>query len=240
MASGDPFLDETFVRRFNRRRHEEDSVNACIDEPAIVDRVRALAPHHIVELGCGTGGLTSELANLCSNVVSVDQSPAMITQASSEVTEAKVNLVCKSFEDFKPADTPDVVVSGMAMHLVADLSKLCRLVYDWLEPGGVFLFSQRHPIRTANPTGDEDAALQPSWTVSDYFDVGSKTYRWLGYDVRYYHRTISEIISTVIDAGFVLLEAAEPQTVEHLHTDRAMENRNSPSVLLVCCKKPDT
>lgn len=238
MTSDDPFLDETFVTRFNKRRQEEDSVNACVDEPAIVERVRALTPRHLVELGCGTGGLTSALADHCQEVLSVDQSPAMVAHAKSQVTATNVRFVCSSFEDFEPEMTPDVVVSGMAMHLVADLPRLCGLVHGWLEPGGAFIFTQRHPIRTANPTGDEVAEMQPSWTVSSYFDEGSRKYSWLGYDVRYFHRTVSEIVSSVIGAGLVLREVAEPQPSDHFNSERGKENQSSPSLLLISCKKP--
>ena len=239
MTSVDPFLDEAFVRRFNRRRHEEDSVNACVDEPAIVERVKALAPRRLVELGCGTGGLTSGLAKHCLEVLSVDQSHAMIERANSEISAGNVQLICSSFEEFQPEFTPDAVVSGMAMHLVADLDRLCGLVYGWLEPGGAFVFSQRHPIRTANPIGDEEAKIRPSWTVSGYFDVGERTYNWLGYDVRYYHRTVSEIVASVIGAGFDLQEVAEPKPSDHLDTERGAENLSSPSVLLIRCRKPE-
>lgn len=238
-AAIDPFLDETFVGRFNRRRHEDDSVNTCVDEPAIVDRVRALAPQSIVELGCGTGGLTSVLAAHSPQVLSVDQSPAMIEHASSQVNATNVRFVCSRFEEFVPPTKPDAVVSGMAMHLVADLSSLCRLVYGWLEPGGTFIFSQRHPIRTANAHGDELSRIKPSWTVSEYFEVGARTYQWLGYDVGYYHRTVSDIVASVIDAGFRLNEIAEPMPFDHRHTDRGAENCSSPSVLLIRCWKPN-
>jgi len=235
----DPFLDETFVGRFNRRRHEDDSVNTCVDEPAIVERIRALAPQRVVELGCGTAGLTLVLAAHSPQVLSVDQSPAMIEHAKSEINATNVQFVCSRFEDFVPPTQPDVVVSGMAMHLVEDLSRLCRLVYGWLEPGGTFIFSQRHPIRTANARGDEMSWNKPSWTVSGYFDVGARTYEWLGYDVGYYHRTVSDIVTCVIDAGFRLDEIAEPMPVDHHHSDRGVENCSSPSVLLLRCSKPN-
>ena len=237
-AAIDPFLDKTFVGRFNRRRHENDSVNICVDEPAIVERVRALAPQSIVELGTGTGGLTSMLAVHSLRVLSVDQSAAMIERATIETDATNVQFFCSRFEDFVPSIKTDAVVSGMAMHLVADLSNLCKLVYDWLEPGGAFIFSQRHPIRTANAQGDELSSIKPSWTVSDYFDVGAKTYQWLGYDVDYYHRKVSDIVASVIDAGFILNEIAEPMPYKHQHTNRIAENCSSPSVLLVRCWKP--
>ncbi len=239
MPSDDPFFDETFVRRFNRRRREDDSVNTCIDEPSIVQRVKALSPRHAIELGCGTGGLTAALANYCTSVVSVDQSPLMLERAAAEVIGKNVQFVCSSFEQFEPTSKADVVVSGMAMHLVSDLSHLCRLVHTWLEPGGTFMFSQRHPIRTACPTGDGGSPAVPSWTVSQYFDTGSRTYDWLGFEVRYVHRTVSDIVSCAISSGFTLQELVEPEPAYHLSTTRDAENRSTPSVLLLVCKKPN-
>jgi hypothetical protein len=131
-----------------------------------------------------------------------------------------------------------MVVSGMAMHLVTDLDHVSRLVFSWLKPGGSFLFTQRHPIRTANPEGDETETMPPSWAVSSYFQVGRRTYQWLGSEVEYYHRTISDIVSAVTGAGFELVEVDEPVPVCHEETKRTMENRSSPAVLLVHGTKP--
>lgn len=238
MTCGNPFFDEDFVRRFVKRRLEEDSVNSCIDEPAILERVRRRSPCRVVELGCGAGALTSSLADICGEIAAVDQSPAMVNLAVSEVVKPNVRFFCSPFEDFNPGQNQEMVVSGMAMHLVEDLGSVCRLVYKWLQPGGSFVFTQRHPIRTANPTGDDAAQFKPSWTVSSYFEVGQRRYSWLGYDVPYIHRTLADIVSAVIGAGFVLLEVDEPRPQHHLDTERANENRSSPSVLLVHCAKP--
>jgi len=239
MMSSDPFGDEVFVSRFNRRRLEEDSVNSCVDEPAIVERFRLLAPQNAVELGCGTGGLTSVLAHHCQSLSSVDRSPVMIDMARAQVSATNVQFICSSFESFVPSMSVDVAVSGMAMHLVADLHELCTSIYRWLKPGGTFIFSQRHPLRTANPLGADVSTEKPSWKVSNYFDVGERTYNWLGYDVRYYHRTLAEIVASVVGAGFEIREIVEPQPVNHHHTDRGVENRSSPAVLLLICRKPD-
>jgi 16S rRNA A1518/A1519 N6-dimethyltransferase RsmA/KsgA/DIM1 with predicted DNA glycosylase/AP lyase activity len=75
----DPFEDPKFVERFNSRRLEQDSVNACIDEPAILERIRSFSPSSVLEFGCATGMLTSSLLEYCERVVAVDRSLHMGT-----------------------------------------------------------------------------------------------------------------------------------------------------------------
>ena len=49
--------------------------------------------------------------------------------------------------------------------------------------------------------------------VDDYFRAGPRPQAWLGGNVTYYHRTVEQYVTTVLDAGFRLegLSECDPQ-----------------------------
>lgn len=233
----DPFSDGDFVDRFMQRRDEEDSVNLSVDEPAILGLVRKLRPSRAMELGCATGALTASLAELCGSVTAVDGSDAMLERAKAYCLAKNVTFVKSRFEDLRPTGDFDLVVSSMSLHLVEDFSTIASLVFGCLAPGGRFIFSQRHPIRTAHPTGEIAVGDRSGWVVLDYFDVGRRSYNWLGYEVTYFLRTVSDLITGLISAGFTLRGLTEPTPTYSELTKRTVENLNSPSVLLIEAEK---
>lgn len=192
----------------------------------------------VLELGCALGHLTTKLAEVSGNVTALDRSQVMISCAKQENSSENASYICTEFLDYSH-DTPfDMVVSGMAMHLVEDFEALCRMVHTSLRDGGTFIFSQRHPIRTCNPVGERGQGASPtSWLVSDYFSVGERHYTWLNSNVICYHRPIGNIISTLTNIGFQIVEIVEPRpTIDH-KSSRITEHSNVPSLLLLHCKK---
>lgn len=105
----------------------------------IVDAVCALAGigpgAEVIEIGCGTGQLTRDLASRAYNLTAIDISPAMIDAARSSVTDATTRFQVCSFEDFTGNGPVDLIVSATAFHWVdpaIGLAKAARL----LRPGG--------------------------------------------------------------------------------------------------------
>jgi demethylmenaquinone methyltransferase/2-methoxy-6-polyprenyl-1,4-benzoquinol methylase len=66
----------------------------------------------VLELACGPGGFTRELARHARGVTAVDASPAMLARAAREVAEANVRYVEADVFDWKPNGTYDVVFFG--------------------------------------------------------------------------------------------------------------------------------
>jgi SAM-dependent methyltransferase len=157
----------------------------------------------------------------------------MIKAASARIVDRRVSFLCTDFQDFRAPDRFDAVVSGMAMHLVPDLSKVAEVAYANLRDGGRFIFTQRHPMRTVNPNGEGFVDGRSSWVVSDYFSEGSRHYEWLDTPVTCYHRTIDQIVSSCRQVGFFIEEVAEPQPQTDAVSVRIAENLSSPSVLLI-------
>jgi ubiquinone/menaquinone biosynthesis C-methylase UbiE len=90
----------------------------------------------VLEVGCGTGQLTGDVARRGINLTAIDIGPAMIAAARSHVDDQAVSFQVCSFEDFAAADSSlDLIVCATAFHWIdpeVRFSKSARL----LRPGG--------------------------------------------------------------------------------------------------------
>jgi SAM-dependent methyltransferase len=90
----------------------------------------------VLEVGCGTGQLTRDLAQYGFDLTAIDIGPAMIDAARRHVRHPAISFQVSSFEDFASADAAlDLVVSATAFHWIdpeIKFSKSARL----LRPGG--------------------------------------------------------------------------------------------------------
>ena len=90
----------------------------------------------VLEVGCGTGQLTEQLACFGFRLTAIDLGPSMIDAARRRLAGSAVLFEVASFEDFAAPDASfDLIVSGTAFHWVdpeVQFRKPARL----LRPGG--------------------------------------------------------------------------------------------------------
>jgi ubiquinone/menaquinone biosynthesis C-methylase UbiE len=175
-----------------RKRREElrclfDGVASLYDAtrpsyPAeIVDAVCASAGvgrgSDVLEIGCGTGQLTRQLAGRAFNLTAIDIGGAMIQAARRNVADPMVRFQVSSFEDFAGSARFDLIVSATAFHWVdpgVGLAKAARL----LRPGGwlaLLTTEERYPeplrtrlreLWTRYSRRTVRSAAQPAWVLT--------------------------------------------------------------------------
>jgi len=80
-----------------------------------------------LDIGCGTGSLTSMIASRCSSVLGLDISPGMLGVARERCSGlGNVELLCQSWEDFVPRKRHDLVFSSFCP-AVDDLASVMRM-----------------------------------------------------------------------------------------------------------------
>lgn len=127
---------------------------------ALVDRACAHVAKgaRVLEIGCGTGKLTRELAHRGFRLEAVEPGPAMMEVARRSVGDA-VTFHLGRFEDVElPAGAYDAVFSATAFHWVdpaVGWAKVARL----LRPGGTFALL----THLAGNTGQVDTELREAW-----------------------------------------------------------------------------
>jgi ubiquinone/menaquinone biosynthesis C-methylase UbiE len=128
------------------------------DYPAeIVDAILSTAETgpgaSVLEIGCGTGQLTRQLAGRRFDLTAIDIGPALITEGRHKISDPTVRFEVSAFEDFSDRGPFDLIVSATAFHWVdpdVGLAKAARL----LRPGAwlaLLSTGERYPepLRTA-------------------------------------------------------------------------------------------
>ena len=97
----------------------------------------------ILDLGCGDGKITKEIAAFlpASRVVGVDPSSNMIQEARKDFSHLKnVDWVQASGENFNFEFSFDFIFSSFAVQYIEDKLKAFKNIYNSLKPGGEFIF----------------------------------------------------------------------------------------------------
>ncbi|HEX2985521.1 MAG TPA: class I SAM-dependent methyltransferase [Caproiciproducens sp.] len=103
-------------------------------------------PGLTLDLACGTGSLTLELARRGIDVYGVDGSPSMLSVAQQKAADEGLNLLflCQSMQTLDLYGTVDTVVCALDsinhLTLEKDVLKAFQRVSLFLNPGGFFIF----------------------------------------------------------------------------------------------------
>jgi trans-aconitate methyltransferase len=116
--------------------------------------VELLAPRpgeRIVDLGCGTGGLTVQIATAGAEVVGIDASEAMIARARELYPDLRFEVA--KGEDFALESPVDAVFSSAALHWMWPPQEVAASVARALKPGGRFVAEMGGKGNIATITG---------------------------------------------------------------------------------------
>ena len=100
----------------------------------------------VLELGCGTGTMTGLLAKKGYDMIGVDNSEEMLAEAMEKKVEAGLDILylLQDMQEFELYGTVRAVVSVCdSLNYITDekeLRQVFRLVNNYLDPGGIFLF----------------------------------------------------------------------------------------------------
>lgn len=103
-------------------------------------------PKLIAELGCGTGNVTIELAKQKYDMIGIDISEDMLAVAQNKSAELGLQILylLQDMTEFELYGTVDCIISLFdSINYIKDetkLLKLFKLVNNYLEPDGIFIF----------------------------------------------------------------------------------------------------
>lgn len=235
--------NQDFFDGYKKLRSNEFSANNLEEKPALFSLAPELTGKAVLDLGCGYGENCAEFkARGAPRVSGVDISEKMLAIAVEEnpdIVFLRADMSDLSFIE----DKYDVVFSSLAVHYIEDFSAFVKGVYEVLNPGGYFIFSQEHPLTTAPISGaswskDEDGNIL-HYKLTDYARPGKRSTTWIVDGVEKYHRTFSEIINSLCSAGFTVEKMLEPvPTEEALEIDKRWKKGfHKPNFLLIKAKK---
>ena len=115
-----------------------------------------------LELGCGTGSLTLELAELEYDMIGADISAEMLNVAMDRAYDAEKSILfllqdMREFELYGSVGMIACALDGLNyLPDQADVLKTMKLVNNYLDPGGVFIFDVNTPWKFRNVFAKRD------------------------------------------------------------------------------------
>lgn len=115
----------------------------------------------LLDMGCGTGNITECLAARGYDMIGIDNSEEMLMVARDKMTESGADILyllqdMRSFELYGTVAAAVSICDSMNYILEKeDLEEVFRLVNNYLDPGGIFIFDFNTPYKYKEVIGDQ-------------------------------------------------------------------------------------
>ena len=138
---------QSVLNHFDRAASTYDD-HATVQRQVADDLIAFLPPHcdpkHILEVGCGSGYLTSLLREAYpkAQLTALDLAPRMIEEAKRQLPASEnINWQIGELTGTTFSDTFDMIISGSSLHWLEDLSSGLNKLASLLNPGGHLSFA---------------------------------------------------------------------------------------------------
>nr|WP_242885425.1 class I SAM-dependent methyltransferase [Actinomadura litoris] len=165
----------------------------------LVDLLDPQPGERVIDLGCGTGTFSAEIAERGAEVLGIDGNPDMVAQATA--LHPGLAFILGDAHDFTTSESFDAVASNAALHwMTRDPDQVIGQVHAALRPGGRFVGE----LGGAGNCAELIAAMQTAWRV---FGLGEPELPW-------YFPSPAEYAAKLEEGGFTLrlLEHADRPT----------------------------
>ncbi len=222
MAKQNIYDNEVFFEGYKNLRGKEANANVLFEIPALFSLLPDLTGLRILDLGCGFGEhCKGFIERGAAKVVGIDISEKMLEVAKTENSDPKITYLNMPMEDLDKIEGKfDLVVSSLAIHYVEDFDGVVKNIYDLLNPGGLFVYSQENPINTCHSTGErwtrDESGKKLYVNLKNYGVEGERESVWFVDNVKKYHRMFSTIVNTLASSGFTIEKMIEPLPTDEI------------------------
>ena len=197
----------------------------------------------VLDLGCGTGTLTELLAGAGYDMIGVDASEEMLELAAEKKEKSGHDILylLQDMREFELYGTVRAVISACdSINYIteeADLLQVFRLVNNYLDPGGIFLFDMNtiykyETLLAENTIAENREAGSFIW--ENYYDPGEKLNEYdltlfirqedglyRKYEETHFQRAygLDQIARLVEKAGMELVRVCDAETGQEIKED---------------------
>ncbi|MBO5682605.1 MAG: class I SAM-dependent methyltransferase [Clostridia bacterium] len=155
-----------------------DKINKDIDYAAWADFVeRAFSkyldkkPELVLDLACGTGSMTVELAKRGYDMIGVDLSEDMLNEAYMRSVGQGILYLCQDMREFELYGTVGAAVCCLdSMNYLTeegDLERCLSTLHNYLDPDGLLMFDVNTPYKFKNVYADNAYILEDELDLGD-------------------------------------------------------------------------
>ncbi len=164
------------ARVYDRLNAEIDYVAWADFFEACFDRYLPARPSLVLDLACGTGSMTLELAKRGYDMIGVDGSADMLSEAYNRIRGRQhiffLQQDMRSFELYGTVGAVTCCLDSLNYLLAeSDLAKCFSTVHNYLDPDGLFLFDMNTPYKFREVYGNNAYILEDELV----WDKGKKT-----------------------------------------------------------------
>jgi 2-polyprenyl-3-methyl-5-hydroxy-6-metoxy-1,4-benzoquinol methylase len=182
-------------------RESQIESRKLITDRSIIETILSSSPKSLLDLGCGEGWLTRELAARGIRSIGVDAIPALIESAKKNGTEDFRSLSYEQIAAGKLDISVDAIVCNFSLFGKESVEQLVRVIPSLLNPDGVFIVQTLHPMMACGDLPYRDGWREGSWYGfnSDFTDPAP-----------WYFRTLENWIDLFIKSGLNIIKVCEP------------------------------
>ncbi|MDB5204763.1 MAG: class SAM-dependent methyltransferase [Candidatus Taylorbacteria bacterium] len=239
------FSDPRFVALY-------DNLNALgADSDFFCEKVKELEAQTIIDLGCGTGLLTTKLAEQGYEMIGIEPSDAMLEVARHKPYGEKVKWIIGSSEQMKGLQVDMILMTSHVAQFFLENDEwntMLKNSHDALKPGGYIVFDARNPLTKPWEKWTRETSSKkletPNGEVEMWYQLLEVKENRVVYEIHYFftktneelisvneliYRSQEEITNYLLDAGFI---------VEKIYGDwdGSLATETSPEMIFIARK----